>query len=65
MTTQEKINAVQNSPELIAATKLLISAFIDCKLKGYIRYTYEINGTKYELNFMPIGNEFIYPKNDD
>ena len=65
MTTAEKLQAVQGSPEILRAVQLLIAAFHDCELKGYIRFTYFSDGVKYELNFMPILNEVIYEVNDE
>ena len=60
MTTVEKLQAVQTSPEILRATKLLIAAFHDCELKSHIRFTFKVHDIKYELNFMPILNEITY-----
>lgn len=63
MTTIEKLQAVQTSPEMLTAMGLLIAAFEDCELKSHIRFTYTVNGVDYELNFMPIHNLVTYKPN--
>jgi hypothetical protein len=60
MTTHEKLAAVQTSPEMLKAITLLIAAFQDCELRSHIRFSYKVNGVKYEMNFMPIMNEINY-----
>jgi len=62
MDTGEKLKALQTSPEMVNVIKLLTAVFIDCELKRHIRFTYTIEGVKYEMNFMPIENEVVYKK---
>lgn len=60
MTTEQKLKALQQSDEILKAVRLLIGAFNECELKSHIRFQYVLNGVKYEINFMPIGNEVTY-----
>jgi hypothetical protein len=60
MTIEDKLKAVQTSPQLLNATMLLIAAFQDCELKSHIRFIYTVNDAKYEITFLPIINEVTY-----
>ena len=60
MTTTEKLKTVQSSPELLAALGILNAVFKDCGLKSHIRFTYTVEGKKYEITFLPIENEVTY-----
>lgn len=65
MSTEEKIKAVQQSPQMIAAMELLIAAFHDCQLKSHMRFTYTVLGVKYEITFLPIHNEITYRPSEE
>ena len=65
MTTAEKLQAVQTSPEILSAVELLIAAFHDCELKSHIRFTYSVKDIEYEITFMPILNRITYKTNSE
>ncbi len=55
MTTEEKLIAVRDSPEMIAAMKVLVAAFNDCDLQSFIRFYYPTNdGKVHEITYIPI-----------
>ena|SRR3990167_1249550 len=54
MTTDEKLLAVQESPEMKKAVTLLYEVFKDCDLKVFIRFWYKIDDKNYEITFMPL-----------
>lgn len=57
MTTDEKLIAIQQSPEMKKAIALLIALYTECELKSFIRLTYNVNGMNYELTFLPISHQ--------
>lgn len=60
LTTEDKMKALQQSPEIRRALALFIAAFNDLEFKTLIRFGYEVEGTKYELMFYPIRNHVVY-----
>lgn len=52
LTTEQKILAVQNSPEVKTAVAMMINLFRDCKLKTHIRYEYGAGDDQFEITFL-------------
>jgi hypothetical protein len=57
MTTEEKLIALQRSPEMKKAMLLLTAFYQDCELKSFVRLTYTIDNLNYELTFLPIAHQ--------
>jgi len=62
--TIEKLKALQVSPEILTAIKILIAAKDTLEdVKSFIRFTYPLNdGRVFEMTFLEIKSEVTYNK---
>ena len=65
LTTDQKLELLQNSPEMRMAVKLLIAAFKEANLNSFIRFIYGADAgdgkeDKYEITFLRIDHEKSY-----
>ena len=54
MDTADKVDAVQDSPEMTHVAKMLLALYLDCDLTSFIRYAYRIDDYSCEITFTAV-----------